>query len=197
MSFLDRAELCQPTDHHDFAKIAELVNGVARRSTWVPLSMEVIREDEGKKLAYADILTIGNADTPIFRRKAIEALEGYLCEYGELLPLNCAGADVMMYNVTNVLDVLDVDRSAFIGGQKREESALSKYKIAAVDSPIFREFSLEENDIFRLPEHHRSIVYVTHRFVERWKDTKLKGLKFINTADMTKGWWMRGNIAKI
>ena len=166
---LDGYELCHPVRQDDFETINVELNGAPRQSSWKPISMRLIREDEGQKLAMSDSPWLG-AHALIFRANAVEALGPMLREGGELLPLACAEADVAVYNATRVIDALDEAASSvlrFGGG-----------RIMMIQRHVFRAELINEVDVFKIPNLRVSPTFVSHRFVERWKASELKGLEF-------------------
>src|SRR6185503_4546350 len=66
----DGYELCEPIDPADFERINAEINGVSRRSTWQPIPVAIIREDNGKVLATSDSPWLG-AHALIFRSESI------------------------------------------------------------------------------------------------------------------------------
>jgi RHS repeat-associated protein len=51
---LNGYERCHPVNKDDFETIAAEINGTPRRSSWRPIPMQPIHEDEGKTLAISD-----------------------------------------------------------------------------------------------------------------------------------------------
>jgi hypothetical protein len=47
---LDEFELCHPVDGTDFEEIAVTINGMPRQSSWKPMSMQLVRSDQGQDL---------------------------------------------------------------------------------------------------------------------------------------------------
>ncbi|MFI5011720.1 MAG: imm11 family protein [Hyphomicrobiales bacterium] len=162
-------ELCHPVDRNDFETIRVLLNGIARAATWIPLKMQIIREDEGKKLRESDSPWL-SSHILIFRPRAIAALGPMLLKYGELLPTQCADAELSLYNVTRALNALD-----------EEASSVERFgdgRIMFVNRHVFREEVIGENDIFKLPGLRAEPIYVSQRFVDLWHSAGLKGFDF-------------------
>lgn len=167
---LDGYELCHPVMQDDFERINVEVNGTSRQSSWNPIPMRVLHDDERQTLVASDSPWLG-AHALIFRRNVVEALGTVLREYGELLPLACSAADIVMYNPTRVIDVLDEAASSVL--------RFSSGRIMLIQRHIFRADAIGEIDVFKIPNLRVSPTFVSHRFVDRWNGSDLKGLRFI------------------
>lgn len=166
---LDNYELCHPVIQGDFESIHLDINGTSRVESWRPIAMRIIREDEGRRLVESDSPWLGS-HALIFRPRAIQVLGPLLRQYGELLPLDCDGAELAMYNPTRVLDALNEEASdvmRFGGG-----------RIMMIKRHVFRQDVIREIDIFKIPSLRVSPTFVSHRFVDLWRSTGLKGLEF-------------------
>jgi hypothetical protein len=163
------SELCHPIRQDDFERINVWVNGIPRRSTWMPIPMRIIREDEGKTLVKSDSPWLGS-HALLFRTSAVDALGPMLREYGELLPVECWDADILMYNPTRVIDALDEEASSVI---RFDDGGL-----IMIRRHVFRADVVADIDIFRIPNFRVSPTFVSHRFVDRWMASGLKGLEF-------------------
>jgi hypothetical protein len=110
---LDEFELCQPVRQVDFETINLQINGEPRHETWRPIAMQLIHEDEGKNLLPSDSPWFGS-DALIFRLAAIDALGAELRKYGELLPVACTEAELLIFNPTRVVDALGEKASSLV-----------------------------------------------------------------------------------
>lgn len=165
----EESELCQPAHRSDFRTIRNLVNGCARSAEWTPIRIQVIRDNDGKALSPSDAPWLGS-HALVFRSTAIEKFGATLTEFGELLPVECPGEDLTIYNPTCVLDALDEELSSLV----RFDSG----KVMMVDSYVFRADVVEGFEIFRIPNLKVSPIFVSERFVERWRSSHLCGLEF-------------------
>src|SRR5688572_26157927 len=157
---LDRYELCRPVRKEDFERISVEVSGAPRRDDWTPIPMQLIREDEGKKLAPSDCPWFG-AHALVFRARGVEALGPLLQEHGELLPLECSEADLVMYNPTRVLDALDQTASSVL--------RFGDGRIMMIQRHVFRAEALAGVDVFKLANLDVSPTFVSERFVDRFQ----------------------------
>lgn len=165
----DGYELCHPVNQDDFETINIEVNGTPRRSSWKPIPMRLIHEDEGQKLAMSDSPWLG-AHALIFRANVVEALGPMLREHGELLPLACSEAGLVVYNPTRVIDALDEAASSVV--------RFSSGRIMMIRRHVFCVDVIGHIDIFKIPNLRVSPTFLTQRFVERWEASGLKGLEF-------------------
>lgn len=164
---LEGFELCQPTTTEDFRRIMSLIDGTSRGHAWVPIGMKLVREYERIRYAESDAPWFGS-DALIFRQRALEALEPLLSQHGELLPLSCPDAHVVMYNPTHVIDALDERASSVV--------RLPGGTIVNIREHVFRTEPAAE--IFKIPNLRPSPTYVRQRFVDVWKSAGLRGLEF-------------------
>jgi hypothetical protein len=165
----DGYDFCFPVPRENFLKIADLLDGKPRAATWIPPNMEMIRvDDRGRTLEQADAPWFGH-DALVLKPKAVLAVGNYLQQHGELLPLKCADANVVIYNVTRVIDALDENASKI----ERFEDG----RIMSIDQPAFRASKIRGIDVFKLPLR-RSTLYVAQPFVDRWNKHGLRGITF-------------------
>jgi hypothetical protein len=165
----DGFELCHPVNKEDYERINVEIGGTPLLVNWRPIPVRLIHEDEGKTLAKSDSPWLGYGPL-IFRPVVVDALGSLLREYGELLPLACAEADLAIYNPTRVLDALDEAASSVM--------RFPDGRIMLIQKHVFRADVIGENDIFTMPEERVRPTFFSHRFVDRWKASGLKGLEF-------------------
>jgi len=165
----DDYDLCHPLRQEDFDLINVLINGTPRLEVWKPIPMQIIHEDEGRNFSKSDSPWLGG-QALIFRTRAVDALGSLLREYGELLPLLCDEADVMIYNPTRLLDALDEDASSVLRFNGGRVMQINKY--------VFRPEVIGFSDIFKIPNLRVSPTFVSQRFVDLWNSAELKGLEF-------------------
>lgn len=170
----DGFELCHPINKDDYERISLEVNGTPRQAIWKPIPMRLIHEDEGKVLAMSDAPWVGS-DAMIFRPTVVEVLGSLLREYGELLPLACSEADLVIYNPTRVLDALDDAASSVM--------RFSSGRVMLIQKHVFRSDVVGQNDLFKITKLRVSPTFFSHRFVDRWNASGLKGLEFNQVWD--------------
>jgi hypothetical protein len=164
-------EWCNPVQSEDFERIVVEINGEPRQADWKPLVMQIHREDErGRKRIVSDAPFHGH-HAFIFKPRAVAALGPLLRANGELLPVQCEGEDLMIYNPTRVLDALDEDASELV----RFKSSGS---VALIKRYAFRPDVIKDVDIFKIPNVRNSPTFVGQRFIDIWKSAGLVGLDF-------------------
>lgn len=164
-------ELCHPADG-DFEKIKVEINGTPRAKSWRPIAVEVVRKEdwhERDRWKESDSPWLGG-HALIFRERAIEAMGDMLRLNGELLPLECAGASLFIYNPTRLLDALDEKASTIM--------RFNDGRIMWVKNYVFRPEVVGEMDVFKIPNLRVSPSFLSQRFVDRWREKGLLGLDF-------------------
>lgn len=155
-------------DDTDYEVLATL-NGSPRGMDWKPIAVNRVRADKHQDFKASDFPWLGS-HALVMRQSAVDALRNILEANGEVLPLSTTDCvDLYILNA-NVIDALDEANSSLMmfPGTNR---IMHIKKIAFVPSAI------KGNDLFRLP-HRASPTYVSERFVERVKETNLRGLTF-------------------
>lgn len=147
-----------------------LLNGRPRSSEWIPIRVELIHEDEGRELSRSDAPWLGS-NALILRVEAVRKMRDLLEECGELLPLECAEAELWVYNPICVLPALDEAASSI--------TRFRDGRIMMVDRYVLRPDVIGDTAVFKLAELEGSETFVSARFVERWKGEGLSGLNFL------------------
>ncbi|MDJ0947275.1 MAG: hypothetical protein QNJ30_27840 [Kiloniellales bacterium] len=171
---LDGYELCHPLRDADFDTIDRLIDGEPRQTAWKPIKMKILREDEGRGLLESDSPWLGS-HALIFKTTAVSVMGSLLRENGELLPLHCRAAEVVIFNATRVLDALDEAASSV--------ERLDDGRILWVNSFAFCTEAIRNVDIFRCSTLDSREVFVREAFVELWQSAELRGLKFEQVWD--------------
>lgn len=161
---------------HDFKTISPVqrltfghaFDGEPMAHTWKSIEMKLF--DEGrKKLKTGDFP--GHSIAPFFSQKAVEALNDILDPAGELLPTSCGDETYYAYNVLNIVDAVDLDRSEVIYTPNGRVIRIEKY--------FFNADAIRGQFIFKIPVwKHASTIYVTEAFKHRIKEAGLLGFDF-------------------
>ena len=160
---------CQAAEDDDYLRILDTFNGTSHQSTWKPVAVTIVHESMGRRLGRSDAPWYGS-NAMVFRLRTAEILVPLLVQYGELLPLQCDEADLVIYNVTNALDALDEKRSAI----ERFESG----DIMEVMRYVFCPRVIGASQIFKLSNMRSSATFVGQAFVDLWNSSGLHGLVF-------------------
>lgn len=176
-------ELCQPCGDWTFLRFRQAIEEWKAGAEWTPPTMQIFREDEGKKLRQSSCPDLSGGNVLIFRSDAQEAMNDLCKNNGQFLPLDCPSEDIALFVPSKTVDALNEEASTV-----RKLASIGK--IYMVECPVFYMDRLVGVDIFTIPQ--ASGIYVSQNFVRRWTSAGLDGLNFHNTAHMTPGWWRRG-----
>ncbi|WP_219232396.1 hypothetical protein, partial [Austwickia sp. TVS 96-490-7B] len=100
----------------------------------------------------------------ILRDQAIDSLSGLLEPYGELLPLSCDEAEMMIWWPQVVVDCLNDDKSD--NGDLLW--APDRSRILIIDFPVFRPELVPQTGAFILPQpKYPNLVFFTEELVEK------------------------------
>jgi hypothetical protein len=161
-------ELCHPVNQEDFERINLIVNGSLQPSTWADIEMQLIRVDEGTSLVASDAPWLGS-QALVLRPRGVDAMGPVLRANGTLHPLSCSEANLLVY-CPNCIDALDEAASTV---ERFDDGS-----IMMIERHIFRADAVADVGAFRIPNLRVSPTYVSHQFVERWREAGLEGLKF-------------------
>jgi len=165
---IDRYEWALPVDSSGFELLRNLY-GAPMGAAWKPLAMRLLKEDDsGRKRERAALPWYGT-EVLILRQEAVEKLRPLLLEAGEILPLACEEAELSLWNVTNVVDSLDYDRSEFWRSP-------SSGGIMRITKHVFRAHMLGPQPAFKLPG--LLPIYLGSRFVDEVVASGLTGMAF-------------------
>ncbi len=168
-------EIILPVDGDGFDRF----HRIKRRrpgTKWKPIRVQRIRATNRQSGRPSDApYMFSAAGVLIFRRSAVDALRDMLDAHGELLPLeDTEGVELYAHNPRS-LDALDHQLSV---GARNDEG-----QVYVPDNHVFIPSVVEGVDIFRQKQERSSSIYLSERFLQRWKKAKLKGLDFILVWD--------------
>lgn len=162
-------ELCHPADTADFELLNVSINGRAQQQNWTPVPMRLVQTDMGLPLALSDAPWLGS-HALIFRPSVIEAMKDMVVDNGELLPLDCAGQELVTFNPNRLISPLDEARSDIV--------RFASGRIVDVTRYAFSPEIVGDSDVFKITNLRVSPTFLSHRFVARWVSRGLKGLSF-------------------
>lgn len=151
-------------------KTLRTFDGAQKAATWGPTEVRLFRESdffEGKLPSDFPYLAPG---VPVFSATAITVLRDLLEPHGEILSLLCDDGDYLAFNVTRLLDALNLERSQI--------QYFSDGSVMDVQQYEFIAERLMGVPIFKLPQLAVSDVFVTDAFVQRVQDCGLTGFLF-------------------
>jgi tetratricopeptide (TPR) repeat protein len=157
-----------------YYKVFEQFNGSSLRAYWQPIKFERVTKDIGRVFDKpSDFPWYGNSAI-VMRKRAHDILEDIFSQNGEILPLETDDdVELFMFNC-QVIDAFDEGRS--------KVDRLDTGKIIWINKYEFIESKLLGVDMFRIPRRSSS-VFVSERFVERYKAAELVGLEFEEVWD--------------
>ncbi len=146
------------------------LNGQPVGKKWKPVRVERVRVNRREAGRPSDAPFAFVSHILVFRRAAVDALRDILDAHGELLPLEDKdGVELFAYN-PRALEALDQERTQ----GSRDENG----RIELPNNHVFIPSVVEGVDIFRQAENQGGDIYLGERFLQRWKEAKLKGLDF-------------------
>ena len=149
-------------------------DGTPRAKTWKPVRVRRVRPSNREGFRVSDSPFYG-LETIMFRRSAVDRLRDMLEVHGELLPLEDEdGVELYAYNPW-VIDGLDHERTQ---GSRDDHG-----RISVANNHVFIPSVVEGVDIFKQKCDRAGSIYLSERFLQRWKKAKLKGLDFILAWD--------------
>ena len=154
-------------DDQDWARFTQF-DGRSLAPSWSPVRVLPNYEFSGQK----DLSDFPNLLThvPVFSKNASQVLGEMLKDGGELLPLICAQGTYLAYNVTQVVDALDIERSELV--------RFSNGRIMDAKHYTFHPDKLPSANIFKIPQTSVMDVFVTSRFVDVATTAGLSGFLF-------------------
>lgn len=152
---------------------AEL-DGLSRSKIWKPIRVRRFRASAREGFRASDS-PFRAGHVLIFRRSAVDALRDMLDAHGELLPLEDeGGVELFAYN-PRALAAAD---QVLSDGTRDEEG-----RFESIRRHVFIPSIVEGIDVFKIAQRRAGRIYVSDRFVQRWKQAKLKGLDFTPVWD--------------
>lgn len=163
-------ELCHPVVDGDFERANIEISGAPIGDVWRPIRVELIKKEHGKPLLESDSPWLGS-HAMIFREASVLPILGLLlAEFGEILPLNCPSERLVIYNPTRKIDALDEKASSIVRFSDGKAMMVTKY--------VFFSERVKGIDIFKIPDLRVSPTFLSHRFVDFWTSSGLRGLEF-------------------
>lgn len=109
-------------------------------------------------------------DPMVLSRRAIDVLMPHICAFGQALPLHFEEAEYFLFNVTNVIDAVDIDASEVVRYPDGGLSRIVRY--------VFKPEVVRDQWIFKVPQQPKGFAFVTDRFVDLVKQHGLTGFGF-------------------
>jgi hypothetical protein len=150
----NRYEGLLPSDRSNSHEVFRRFDGTPMGTSWVPWKVEVARPEGYESLPLGDFPLMAT-HVPVFSERAVALLEQLLIENGELLPLLCEEGSYFAYNVTTVLDALDVQKSSVVRFHNGRIMDITRHEFFPPKVT---------SSIFKIPQVPRMDVFVTLNF---------------------------------
>jgi len=151
---------------HQFA----LFNGNSFPGKWKSIKVKLLSDQKSGNLLSGDFPSFAS-HVPVFSKRTVLAINDLLRSRGELYPLICDEGDYYAFNVTNVVDALDL-----------EDSEIKYFRDGRIMRILHHKFRTEKligQHIFKIPQTPLMDVFVTQDFVSRVENANLLGFKFL------------------
>lgn len=165
----DHCQSCHPVVSEDTMIIGETLRGHALGGDWNPIEVRVVEYCDDRLLAYSDLPWF-RSDAWFVRSSALVDIGSLLVENGELLPVKCESADLVLFNSTHVVDVVDQDRSTILRFPDGRPYFVREF--------IFNETVHKVPAVFKIDLMRVNPILVSDVFVDTWRAAGLKGLEF-------------------
>jgi hypothetical protein len=153
----------------------ERLRGNPKGKRWKPIRVRRVRASRREAFRPSDAPYCFKSGALVFRHSAVDALRDILDTQGELLPLEDeGGVELFAYN-PRALEALDHERT--VGSRDKQG------RVYLPNNHVFIPSVVEGVDVFRQAQKRGGDIYLSDRFVQRWKQAKLKGLDFILAWD--------------
>lgn len=141
-------------------------NGIPINAPWPHINIQASTNSEDLPTSDFPMLS---PHVPVFSQRVVETLGDLLKENGEFFPLEYNKSIYFAYNITHLIDALDMRQSEFTHLHYNNRGlCISRHK--------FHADKLSDATIFKLPR--LSSVFVTDTFIQRVLETDLVGFNF-------------------
>jgi hypothetical protein len=109
-------------------------------------------------------------DPMVLSRRALDVLLPHIGSLGQVLPLDFDEAEYFLFNITNVVDAVDLDASETVRYPDGGLSRIKRY--------VFKPDAVRDQWLFKIPQKPTGFAFVTDRFVEVVQRAGLTGFGF-------------------
>jgi hypothetical protein len=141
-------------------------------SSWRPLkAIRMYSESENLAKPLGDRAAIDALSDPmVLSRRALDVLLPHIGSLGQVLPLAFDEAEYFLFNITNVIDALDIAASDVVYFKDGGFYRVKRY--------AFKPDVVRDQWLFKIPQHATGFAFVTDRFVEVVQRAGLTGFGF-------------------
>lgn len=134
-----------------------------KKMEW-PKPLEIIGDNEDTGMPEPDIGII-NIGSLVLSTGALIYLRKIVSKYGQLLPLNYGDQKMYLWNITNIIDALD-----------KEKSEMNDF--GGVSKITFSKKKILDSKIFKIREDNATNIFCTQEFVDIVLGNNLSGIEF-------------------
>jgi hypothetical protein len=146
-------------------------DGKPKALSWESPAIQALSDDaENRDLPPSDFPSFAS-HLPVFSERARKSLQPLVNSCGEFLKLKITGPELFVFNVTMLLDALDMERSTY-------QTFADGKRILRIRKHVFKDLAIGRVPIFKLVQLPLMHVYVTDPFVELVSETGLTGFVF-------------------
>jgi len=156
-------------DRDEDVAVADLFNGSEIAPRWLAPPMHI--HEKGRETRPPSDSPGFLPGIPLFSPRAVNVLKALLNSHGEFLPLNCHDQELYAFNVTRIVNGLDLTHSDY-------KIFPSTGRIMLVNKYVFISSVVENLPIFKIIQFPRGTVFVDDSFVHLIKHNKLTGFLF-------------------
>lgn len=156
-------------------KEMQTFDGRCKKNEWIPLKVMRMHPERNLNLGDTPGLFL-----PVFSKHAVDILFHLIEDSVELLELDFSEGQYFGIHVTNVLDVIDYDKSKYVMYSDNKKIMLfQKYAFRLCDE-------LKNSHIFKIVDEPLRWAFVSDTFKKKVEETDLKGFVFELVWDSAK-----------
>lgn len=162
-------QFVHPIAPDDWETIEQRFDAHVAGDEWIPRPLELIVEDEGRKLERGDWLYF-SSHIPVLRPAAALAIKHVLDPGDLLLPMTCGKDQLYFVKPKWTIDALDEPASTIWRAPDGAMTQIRKH--------VFKAEAIGKLTAFYITRIRSSDFYVTDRFVQAWENAGLRGVRF-------------------
>lgn len=156
-----------PVNERDWQFFSKSFDGKPQGKNWESPQIEVLIDKAHKNRPESDMPDFAS-HIPVFSRRAVNVLQPLIEPYGEFLKLAIDTQELYAFNVTKLVDALDLDKSVY-------ETFSDGKRIMLIRKHVFKDSVIAGLPIFKLIQSPLAYVYVNEIFVAAVKNNNLTG----------------------
>lgn len=170
----DNYESLQPVNYPSVEEMQSF-DGRPKKDTWIPLKVERMHPGSGLELSDTPLLFL-----PVFSKRAVDILLPLIQDSVELLELDFPERQYLAVHVTDVLNVIDYDKSDYVMFSDNK-------KIMLFEKYAFRMCGeLKSSHIFKIVDEPLRWAFVSEEFKRTVEENGLTGFDFKLVWDSEK-----------